>query len=85
MPQARKTQSAIESTPYYLCTTRCLPKTLRRGGLSVESFSADGMQVAVNNSVVILNSGDTILNSYSPSAPVFSSSTPCSVTSRLFQ
>jgi hypothetical protein len=31
MPQARKTQIAIESTPYYHCTSRCVPKTLRRG------------------------------------------------------
>lgn len=32
MPQARKTQIAIESTPYYHCTSRCVPKTLRGAG-----------------------------------------------------
>ncbi len=46
MPQARKTQIAIESTPYYHCTSRGVPKTLRGAGSS-SSLSVDGMWAAV--------------------------------------
>ncbi len=34
MPKARKTQVSLEATPYYHCTSHCVPKALRGAGSS---------------------------------------------------